>query len=240
VLQSLLELQVLLQSVLQRAPPCPVGYNPHVSESPHAPQQHVGLAGGVGGGVGEWVDTCQGDSGGALLCLRGNSWVKFGVVSYGIGCADKNFPGVYTDMRDFFDWIQEAQQPDYNQTRPFVTTIPITHSPTPIDTTTPITTPFATTEPVDTTPQTTEEPATTTHFVPSAGQVANAVREMVKNINPIPRLLSFWFDVAEKDDRYIDETHASFLAHVARVQRQKHVIDAIRKMKGRQRRIEIV
>jgi len=186
------------------------------------------------------VDTCQGDSGGALLCLRGNSWVKFGVVSYGIGCADKNFPGVYTDMRDFFDWIQEAQQPDYNQTRPFVTTIPITHSPTPIDTTTPITTPFATTEPVDTTPQTTEEPATTTPFVPSAGQVANAVREMVKNINPIPRLLSFWFDVAEKDDRYIDETHAAFLAHVARVQRQKHVIDAIRKMKGRQRRVQIV
>jgi len=43
-------------------------------------------------------DACQGDSGGALVLKKSGKQV--GIVSWGIGCALKDYPGVYTNLAD--------------------------------------------------------------------------------------------------------------------------------------------
>ncbi|XP_043482802.1 trypsin-1-like [Leptopilina heterotoma] len=49
-------------------------------------------------------DKCQGDSGGALI---NSDKVEIGVVSWGVDCGTKGYPGVYTDVLYFRDWIKE-------------------------------------------------------------------------------------------------------------------------------------
>ncbi|XP_055913486.1 trypsin delta-like [Eupeodes corollae] len=43
-------------------------------------------------------DSCQGDSGGPLSIPRTN--IQIGVVSWGLGCAKRGFPGIYCDLTD--------------------------------------------------------------------------------------------------------------------------------------------
>ncbi|CAB9525370.1 Coagulation factor IX (Fragment) [Seminavis robusta] len=49
-------------------------------------------------------DTCQGDSGGPLVDANG---VQVGLVSFGRGCAEAGFPGVYTRVSALAAWIDE-------------------------------------------------------------------------------------------------------------------------------------
>lgn len=53
------------------------------------------------------VDSCQGDSGGPVVDIATKQIV--GIVSWGYGCARKGYPGVYTRVGNFVDWIESKR-----------------------------------------------------------------------------------------------------------------------------------
>lgn len=63
--------------------------------------------------AGNWssggVDTCQGDSGGPMFRRdNNNAWIQVGIVSWGIGCARPENPGVYSQVSTFASAIAAA------------------------------------------------------------------------------------------------------------------------------------
>jgi secreted trypsin-like serine protease len=51
-------------------------------------------------------DSCQGDSGGPLFVPDGGSdIVQVGIVSFGVGCGLRRFPGVYTRLATYRNWL---------------------------------------------------------------------------------------------------------------------------------------
>nr|QGW08835.1 trypsine [Sitobion avenae] len=53
-------------------------------------------------------DSCRGDSGGPLMMPKGKQYFLMGIVSYGLTiCGQPGYPGVYTRVPSFIDWIVE-------------------------------------------------------------------------------------------------------------------------------------
>ncbi|NWW89502.1 OVCH2 protein, partial [Rhynochetos jubatus] len=59
----------------------------------------------------EGKDSCTGDSGGPLVCPSEDNlgfYTLHGITSWGLGCGRKSYPGVYTDVGVFVDWIKQS------------------------------------------------------------------------------------------------------------------------------------
>lgn len=63
----------------------------------------------AGGMVQDKRDACSGDSGGPLMLqdVDDGYTVQIGVVSFGNDCAVKNYPGIYTNLANYYNWILE-------------------------------------------------------------------------------------------------------------------------------------
>ncbi|CAF1104166.1 unnamed protein product [Rotaria sp. Silwood1] len=103
-------------------------------------------------------DTCRGDGGGPLMTFVNNVWQLNGITSYGYGCALRGYPGVYTRVSYYIEWIKSILPSDE------IATIITSTSETPLTSASseePMTS-ASSEEPIETTSITSEKPMETT------------------------------------------------------------------------------
>jgi len=57
----------------------------------------------------EEIGACQRDTGGPLMCQENATtpFVLQGITSFGDSCNEPNFPGVYTRVSKYVNWIED-------------------------------------------------------------------------------------------------------------------------------------
>ncbi|KFD50138.1 hypothetical protein M513_08977 [Trichuris suis] len=55
-------------------------------------------------------DSCQGDSGSPLVCMRNGQYYQYGIASFGIGCGRPYYPGIYTNVKSYTAWMQREAE----------------------------------------------------------------------------------------------------------------------------------
>merc|ERR1712168_1473860 len=76
------------------------------------------------------TDSCQGDSGGPLAVQENSKYTVVGVVSYGNGCAQTGYAGVYARVTAYDSWIREKISDGWCGDSSGTTQAPTTPAPT--------------------------------------------------------------------------------------------------------------
>jgi len=76
-------------------------------------------------------DSCVGDAGGPLVCTDLDKPYLCGLVSWGSGCGRPGFPGIYTEVSAYTEWIQEivTRLPEQCEDMPLLELTPDTYTP---------------------------------------------------------------------------------------------------------------
>merc|ERR1719436_123990 len=85
-------------------------------------------------GNGDVTDACQGDSGGPLVCEDDNEpgkYVLHGATSWGKGCAQADYPGVWARITEVLPWIHEQMETSPSPSATPAPAVPAPATPAP-------------------------------------------------------------------------------------------------------------